>query len=207
VNTHTLRADGYRTFATLVLEPSTPLRRVLLLVGGALAVALLARVSVRLPFTPVPISGQTLGVLLAGASLGSSRGFRSMLLYLAAGAAGLPVFAGGGAGLGWLLGPTGGYLLAFPLAAWLVGYAVERWGADRHPLSSFAAMLVASVVIYAVGVLGLAVWGALEGRAHGLAQLLALGVYPFVIGDLFKTALAAGLLPGVWKLVQRFGKL
>ena len=207
MNTSTLRADGYRTFATLVLEPSTPLRRALLLVGGALLVALLAQISVRLPFTPVPVSGQTLGVLLAGAALGGSRGFRSMLLYLAAGVAGLPVFAGGGAGVGWLLGPTGGYLLAFPLAAWLVGYTVERWAADRHPLSSFAAMLVASALIYAGGLLGLAVWGALGGRAHGLVQLLALGVYPFVAGDLFKAALAAGLLPGAWGLARRFGKL
>ncbi|WP_457636572.1 biotin transporter BioY [Oceanithermus sp.] len=196
-----------KTLIQAVYLPSTPLRRVFLTASGAALIAALAQVSLRLPFTPVPVTGQTLGVFLVGAALGSAMGFRSVFLYLLAGAMGLPVFAGGGSGVAWLLGPSGGYLLAFPLAAWLVGYLVERYSADRRPVLALLTMLVASVLVYAGGLTWLKVYLAALGQASDLQTLLKLGFYPFVAGDLLKVVLASGLLPGSWKLVKAFGRL
>ncbi len=196
-----------KTLVQFVYAPATPIRRFLLTVFGAAFVALLAQVSLRLPFTPVPITGQALAVLLLGASLGSALGFRSLSLYLLVGAAGMPVFAGGGAGIGWLLGPSGGYLLAFPLAAWLVGYLVERYGADRRPPAALAAMVLALGVVYLGGLVWLGVYLSVAGQFGDWRRLLELGFYPFLAGDLLKAVLAAGLLPGAWKLVRVFGRL
>ncbi|WP_457632448.1 biotin transporter BioY [Oceanithermus desulfurans] len=181
--------------------------RLLAVLAGAGFVALLAQVALPLPFTPVPVTLQTLGVLLVGAALGSRLGAQALGLYLAAGAAGLPVFAGGGAGVGWLAGPTGGYLLGFVAAAWLAGRLVERFAADRRPLAAFLAMLAASAAIYAFGLAGLAGWTALAGRPVSLPGLLALGFYPFVLGDLLKAGLAAVLLPAAWKGLSRSGRI
>ncbi|HGY09544.1 MAG TPA: biotin transporter BioY [Oceanithermus profundus] len=183
-----------------VFDLSTTSRRVLAVALGAAFVAALAQVALPLPFTPVPVTLQTLGVLLVGAALGRSLGAQALGLYLAAGAAGLPVFAGGGAGPGWLAGPTGGYLLGFVAAAWLLGALVERFAADRRPPAAFLAMLAASAAIYAFGLAGLAAWLALGGKAVSLGGLLALGFWPFALGDLLKAALAAALLPAAWKL-------
>lgn len=181
--------------------------RLLAVLAGAGFVALLAQVALPLPFTPVPVTLQTLGVLLVGAALGSRLGAQALGLYLAAGAAGLPVFAGGGAGPGWLLGPSGGYLLAFPLAAGLTGALVERFGSDRRFPTALAAMLAASATIYALGLAGLAAWLAAMGRDVGFGELLAMGLYPFLAGDLFKAALAAALLPASWRFARRWGRV
>ncbi|GEM90109.1 biotin transporter BioY [Oceanithermus desulfurans] len=198
--------------ATTALVPSvfdlnTTSRRALAVALGAGFVALLAQVALPLPFTPVPVTLQTLGVLLAGAALGSRLGAQALLLYLAAGAAGLPVFAGGGAGVGWLAGPTGGYLLGFVAAAWLAGALVERFAADRRPLPAFLAMLAAGAAIYAFGLAGLAGWMALAGKTVSLPGLLALGFWPFALGDLLKAGLAAVLLPAAWKGLGRSGRI
>lgn len=187
-----------------LFDLSTSGRRALALLLAAAFVALLAQVALPLPFTPVPVTLQTLGVLLVGAALGRRLGAEALVLYLAAGAAGLPVFAGGGAGMAWLAGPTGGYLLGFVAAAWLAGALVERFAADRRPLPAFLAMLAATAVVYAFGLAGLAAWSALAGKARGLAELLAMGLYPFVLGDLLKAALAAALLPAAWKGAGRW---
>jgi biotin transport system substrate-specific component len=167
-----------------------------LIAGGAGMIALLAQVSVRLPFTPVPVTGQTLGVLLVGASLGSIRGSTSTLLYLGAGAAGLPVFADGSAGRTLLLpgSPTGGYLWGFVLAALLIGWLSER-GWDRGLGSALGAMLLGEIVIFTFGVVWLS--GALDVPG---AQALRLGLYPFVLGDLIKLLVAAGTMPLAWKV-------
>jgi biotin transport system substrate-specific component len=172
------RAIGYDLAAALV---------------GSVLIALLAQAAVG---APVPVTGQTLGVLLVGAALGSRRGALAALMYLAQGAAGLPVFAYGGFGLPYMLGPTGGYLFGFVPAAFVVGALAER-GWDRKPLTTVAAMAVGNVVIYAVGATWLAIHLGSAGRA------LALGVAPFLIGDAIKIALAAALLPGAWKLLGR----
>lgn len=174
------------------------LRDMLLITGLSLFTALCAHVSFMLPFTPVPVTLQTLAVLLAGATLGSKRGTLALLLYLAEGAAGLPVFAPTAdflAGFPVLLSVTGGYLWAFPLAAFVVGWLCER-GGDRSVFTSALVMLPGSVIIYFFGAIQL---GAIL-HLNGL-QALQLGVFPFLAGDLFKLIIAALLLPSSWWLV------
>lgn len=171
----------------------------LLVLGGAALVALLAQVSV--PLQPVPLTLQTLGVLLVGAALGVRKGALALLTYLAAGAAGLPVFAGGAAGVLLATGalrPSLGYLLGYLPAAALVGYLAERYGAGRTPWGTAAAMLAGNAVIYLVG---LPVLGALT-NLHGQA-LLGAGLWPFVLGDTIKLLLAVALLPLAWRLLRR----
>ena len=177
------------------LLPSGALADGLAVVVASLFVAVCAQVEIRLPFTPVPISGATLGVLYAGALLGSRRGAAAVALYLLEGAAGLPVFSGGAAGFLHFLGPTGGYLLGFPIGAFAVGLLAER-GWDRTPARAFATMLLGSLPILALGLLGLS-------RFMPARALLAAGLWPFVPGDLVKAALSAGLLPLGWKIVGR----
>ncbi len=166
-------------------------------VGGSLLVALLAQLRVPLPFTPVPITGQTLGVLLVGAALGPGLGAAAMGLYLLEGALGLPVFAGGAGG--WsvlqLASATGGYLWGFVAAAAVVG-ALARRGWDRSLRGAIAAMFVGEVVLYAVALPWL-----MAALGISLGRALALGLAPFVPGDVAKLLLAAGLLPAAWRLV------
>jgi len=162
------------------------------MVAAAFFIALCAQAAIRVPFSPVPITGQTFGVLLVGALLGSRRGALSVLAYLAEGAAGLPVFAGGGSGVAWLAGPTGGYLFGFVVAAWVVGRLCEQaW--NRRVAGAALVMLAGNAVIYLFGLLWLA-------RFVGIDKVLALGLVPFVAGDLLKIALAAPALLMGWKL-------
>jgi biotin transport system substrate-specific component len=165
-------------------------RDILLILTGALLVALCSRVEI--PLRPVPITGQTFGVLLVGALLGSRRGAMSLLSYLALGAAGFPVFASGAYGPARFFGPTGGYLAGFVLAAALVGWLSER-GWDRRSLTTILAMALGMLVIYACGVTWLA-------HFVGWGQVLTVGVFPFLLGDSFKIALAALALPLGWTL-------
>ena len=171
-----------------------------LVLGGSLVIALSAQVAIQLPFSPVPITGQTLAVLLVGALLGSRRGALAVLAYIAEGFAGLPVFAGGAAGLARLFGPTGGYLVGFVAAAFLVGWLAER-GWDRRFGTTLAAMTLGNLVIYGVGAVWLAVF------VGGLSRAWSLGVLPFLPGDAIKIVLAAVLLPGGWKLLGMRGRI
>lgn len=174
-----------------------PLTRDALLVFAASGlIALCAQLSLRLPFTEVPVTGQTFAVLLTGVVLGARRGGAAVLLYLAEGAAGLPVFAEGGAGAAKFFGPTGGYLLAFPLGAVLTGWLAGR-GWDRRPLTAGLAMLLGSSVILGLGTLFLSLF------VGGLAPAVAKGLLPFLPGDVVKTVLAALALPGAWRLAGR----
>jgi biotin transport system substrate-specific component len=167
---------------------------VLVLAGVALT-AVLAQVTV--PLWPVPITGQTLAVLLVGSSLGMARGAISMALYGVLGAVGLPIFSDGAAGLAVLLGPTGGYIVGFVAAAALVGRLAERrW--DRGVLKAAATFVVGTGVTFAFGLPWLAIALGLD-----LAQTLEAGLYPFVIGGLVKSAIAAGLLPAAWRVADR----
>jgi biotin transport system substrate-specific component len=155
-----------------------------------------AQVSVPLPFTQVPFTLQPMVVLLAGLALGPRLGLASQVLYLALGIAGLPVFAASPAlppGALRLLGPTGGYLMAYPLAAYVTG-ALARRGYDRRYATSVVAMLAGLVIIYACGVTWL-------GLSLGFTQALAAGVLPFVAADLLKLLAAAAILPALWTLV------
>ena len=164
-----------------------------------------AQISFPLPFTQVPFTLQPMVVLVGGLVLGSRLGFASQVLYLTAGIAGLPVFAASATlppGLLRLLGPTGGYLMAYPIAAFVVGCLAERGWARRYA-TSVAAMLVGLGFIYAAGTVWLAYFARLVSgnAAVGLATALASGVYPFVLADLVKVAAAAGITPGLWRLI------
>jgi biotin transport system substrate-specific component len=167
---------------------------VALILGGSLLLAAGARISFWLPFSPVPITAQTLAVLLVGSVLGPWRGAAAVTAYLAQGAAGLPVFAAG-AGIGYLLGPTGGYLLGFVPAAWLAGYLVAA-SPNRSHLRMVAAMALADAAIFVPGVLWLA-------TVVGLRNALAAGLLPFLPGELYKIPLAAAGLPVGWELLRR----
>ena len=176
------------------LLPGELARDILLVLGGAGFVGVLAQVSVPLPWTPVPLTGQTLAVLCVGAALGPTRALASMGFYLAAGVAGLPWFAEGEAGWG---GPSFGYVIGFVLAAAIVGALAAR-GADRTPIKAVPAMLLGTVIIYACGVPWL-----MSSIDVSFAKAFELGVQPFLGGDLIKMALAAGLLPAAWRLADR----
>ncbi len=189
------------TLADAVLPGHDGLARdALLVLAFAALMPLLARVAIPLPFTPVPITGQTFGVLLAGALLGPRRGALAMVAYLAEGLAGLPVFASGTsawspsrAGVPVIVGPSAGYLLSSPIAAFAVGFLAER-GWDRRFWRAVAAMLVGEAVIYLVGLPWL-------GAYVGMERAVPLGLLPFVPGDALKLLLAAALLPAAWRLL------
>jgi len=184
-----------QTLADAVLPRSGLLQNVVLILIFSLGTAISAQAAFHLPFTPVPITLQTLLVLLTGAVLGSRMGALTLIAYLGEGAVGLPVFAGGQSGLVYMAGPTGGYLVGFVAAAWLVGYLSERaW--DRRLWRTAVAMVAGSLVIYLGGCAWLAV---LTGRS--LDGVLALGMYPFLIGDAYKIVVAAIALPGAWGLL------
>lgn len=186
-----------KTMAAPVLAdsflPTGTLADALAVVVASLFIAVCAQIEIHLPFTPVPVSGGTLGVLYAGALLGSRRGASAVLLYLLEGAAGLPVFSGGAAGFLHFIGPTGRYLIGFPIGAYCAGLLAER-GWDRTSLRAFAVMIAASLPIFALGLLGLS-------RFLPSNVLLSAGLWPFVPGDLIKAAISAGLLPLGWKIV------
>lgn len=183
------------TLVETILPETGLLVELALVLGGSVLVALAAQVSIPLPWTPVPITGQTFGVLLVGALLGSFRGTLSLLTYLAEGAAGFPVFAGGSGGYLRLFGPSGGYLWGFVAAAFIVGFLAER-GWDRHPVKAALAMLAGNLVIYLFGLPWLA-------RFVPPDQVLKAGFYPFIPGDLLKLLLAASALPSGWWVLQR----
>lgn len=165
----------------------------LLIVGGSILTALCAQIAFELPLSPVPVTGQTFAVVLVGALLGSKRGALAMLAYAMEGAAGLPVFAQGRFGMPVLLGPTGGYIFGFIIAAFVVGLLAER-GWDRKLVPSALAMTIGTAFIFLFGCTWLA-------RFVGAEQVLAFGFMPFVPGAVFKIVLAAALLPVGWKLL------
>lgn len=162
-------------------------------VAGSILLALSAKVTV--PFWPVPMTLQVLAVFLIGAAYGRNLAVATLLLYLAEGAAGLPVFATG-AGLAYMAGPTGGYLVGFVVAAAVAGWAADR-GLDRNPLKLFAVMLVGEIAILGLGAAWLAV-------LFGAEKAIAFGVGPFIVTDIVKVALAAAIVPAVWGILARF---
>jgi biotin transport system substrate-specific component len=176
------------------LLPGTLVRDTVLVVAASGFVGALAQVSIHLSFTPVPITGQTLGVLLAGAALGWRRAAAAMALYAVAGIAGVPWFADHTSGYA---GASFGYVLGFFLAAALCGWLAER-GADRTVLRAVPAMLMGEIVLYAAGLTWLAVYAHL-----GPAATIHEGLTPFLVGDAVKAIIAAGLLPVAWKLAGR----
>lgn len=176
------------------LLPSTRVRDAALVVGGAALTGLAAQLAVPVPGSPVPVTGQTFAALLVGTSLGARRGFLSLALYAVAGVAGVPWFAEGGSGAGMV---SFGYILGLLLASAAVG-ALARRGADRGVLRMAGTMLIGEAIIYAVGVPYLAYAADLSA-----SQAISAGLTPYLIGDALKAALAMGIVPGVWKLLDR----
>ncbi|MDA4844501.1 biotin transporter BioY [Hoeflea poritis] len=187
-------------YATLTAGRShSLLRDSLIVVSASILLALSAKAAV--PFFPVPMTMQTLVVLGLGLALGSRLAVLSVLLYLVEGAAGLPVFSGTpekGIGIAYMMGPTGGFLIGFVLAAGLTGWLAER-GWDRNIVMAFLAALAGTVILYVPGLLWL---GGLVGWDK---PVLAWGLYPFILGDLTKAALAALIFPTAWKFLKSRG--
>ncbi len=166
-------------------------RDVALVVLGSILLTVSAKIQV--PFWPVPMTMHTFAVMIIGAAFGARLGGATVLAYLAQGAAGIPVFAGG-AGLAYLAGPTGGFLVGFFFAAVLIGWLAER-GLDRHLLTAAATFVVGNAVIFALGIGWLTV-------LIGFEQAIAGGLLPFIPGELLKIALAVAMLPMAWRALR-----
>lgn len=189
-----LSPAAHRPLADALL-PRTAVVSTALVLGGALLTAGAAQVSV--PLWPVPITGQTLAVLLVGSALGARRGALSMLVYALLGVIGLPVFAGGSAGFAVLVSPSGGYIVGFVAAAALVGWIAERFG-DRPLRNAALSFALGTVVTFAVGMAWLAISLGLD-----LQQTLEFGLYPFVLGGAVKALLGAGIISLGWTAAVR----
>lgn len=182
--------------ATLVETafPKSFATSVLTVLGGAAVTAGLAQISINLPFTPVPITLQTMGALLAGSALGARKGLLSQLVYALAGLVGLPVFASGAGGASHIFGATGGYILGFIAAGYLAGLLAER-GWDRSG-RVILGMALADAVIFLFGLAWLIPF-------VGIGQVVALGLLPFIPGEVVKIAGASGALPLAWKVTRK----
>jgi biotin transport system substrate-specific component len=183
-----------RAIAYEIIKPASRWMELPILLAFNLVLVACAYVAFPLPFSPVPVTGQTFGVLLVAMALGRVRGTGVVLAYLAEGAAGLPVFAGGAAGPQVLVGPTGGYLLGFVIAAYLVGTLAER-GWDHTIFRSIVAMTIGYAVIFVCGLAVLSLYVPAE-------MLLALGLTPFLAGMIVKIGLAAWILPVILKRAE-----
>ncbi len=177
----------------------TTVQKVTLALGMACVTGLLAQLRIQLPFTPVPITGQTFAVLMAGILLGGWWGGLSQVLYAGLGAAGVPWFNGWQGGISQLAGPTGGYIIGFILAAMFVGHFTDRYISARRLYSLLGLMLFGNfVLVYVPGMLQLGLWlNLIQGKAVSVYQVLVMGFFPFIIGDVIKVAVAAGIAWGV----------
>jgi biotin transport system substrate-specific component len=193
-----------RVLADLVARPDSRARAfavdAALVLAGVALVALLAKVSFFIG--PIPITGQTLGVIIVGAALGSRRGAASLTTYLLVGLAGLPVFAGAVAGPAYVLSPSFGFILGFIPAAFVAGWFAERaW--DRRPWLAFVGFVAASIIPFLVGVPYLAlILATVAGASVTLTSVLDAGVWPFIVPGLIKAGFAALLVPAAWALVR-----
>jgi biotin transport system substrate-specific component len=183
-----------KTATHVLAQPSRAsewLKQAVVVIGASLFVALCARVTVPLPFTPVPLTLQNFGVLVVALGLGSKRGFAALALYLAEGAAGLPVFnPAGPGGIAQLIGATGGFLIAYPFVAFIAGWIYER--SSRHFAWATLAGLAGEIALFAGGLSWLFV------LTHSLSQAIRWGLYWFVFAEVIKIMLAAGVASG-WR--------
>jgi biotin transport system substrate-specific component len=194
-----------RVLADLITQPTTRVRAIvrdeLLVVGFEYLTAAAAQIEIQLGFTPVPLTGQTFAVLLSGAVLGMRRGALSQLVYWMAGLTGLPFYSGGAGGWKSGTGATLGYLVGFIVAAGAIGYLAEK-KQDRNFATSLPAMLLGSTLIYTCGAAWLTTYLNI-GFATGETNAIALGVAPFLVGDVIKALLAAACTTGVWAAINK----
>lgn len=189
------RNNVYYPPLALVLWPSASwFRDIILVILGSLCVALAAQVAIPLPFTPVPITGQTFAIALIGAFLGSKRGALALLTYLAEGAVGLPVLAGGASGLAKIIGPTGGYLVGFVASAFVIGWLCER-GWSRRLETTALAILVGDSLVFLFGLIWLS--------RFPVGDVFAQGLIPFLPGELIKVCLGTLVINGLWGRIQK----
>ncbi|MEM1273820.1 MAG: biotin transporter BioY [Pseudomonadota bacterium] len=187
--------DRRMTLSRAIWAQESLARNVILILAGTLLIALAAQVTVRL--LPVPMTLQTLAILAVGFSFGARLATATLLTYLVKGAMGLPVFAGGGAGVVYMTGPTGGFLLGFVAMAWMAGYAADR-GVMRNVPAAIAVALCASAVIYLPGL----AWPALSMGTEW-SVLWSGWMAPFLLGDAIKAVLAALIVTGAWSALRR----
>jgi biotin transport system substrate-specific component len=197
-----LQTARFETLATALLGDRfaddtmrTGFAKLVMVIVGSLFIALAAQIAV--PMYPVPVTGQTLAILLIGMTYGPRMAGSAVALYLFEGAMGLPVFANGAAGALYMFGPTGGYLAGFLMAAVTLGFLAER-GMGRSILSTAVAMLIGTAVIYVFGVAWLSMM-------IGFEKAVIHGVVPFLYGDVLKAVIAAGLMPFAWKVIKKLG--
>lgn len=193
---HAIAAAAPQPRVLADLLSRTRARDAALVVAAALLTAMCAQISIPIPGDPVPITGQTFAVLLTGAALGANRGALGQLLYVGLGLVGLPFYADGDSGWTVVSGATGGYLIAFPIAAWVVGKLAEQ-RMDRNPVKAVIPFTLGSLIVFAIGVPWLAVSADLS-----LVRAIELGFVPFIPGGIVKALLAAGLLPTAWRLLR-----
>jgi biotin transport system substrate-specific component len=185
------------SLSNAVLPRSGAFTKTLLVTGGALFLALLAQVAIPVPGSPVPVTGQTLGVLLLATAYGANMGAATFALYLLIGIAGAPVFANQGHGLERLVGPTGGYLIGMFLAAWVLGsLAGRKW--DQRFISALTTMFIGNLIIFTFGLIWLKSY-----TGKDWAWTINAGLTPFIFGEILKIAIAGTALPTVWKVVGR----
>lgn len=193
-----------RVLADVITRPSVRARAfavdAALVLAGVAFVALLAKVSFYIG--PIPITGQTLGVIVVGAALGAKRGAASLTTYLLLGLAGLPIFAGPVAGPGYVLSPSFGFIIGFIPAAFVAGWFAERaW--DRNPALAFVGFVAASIVPFLFGIPYLAlILNVVDAGGFTFAEILGFGLWPFIVPGLIKAAFAALIIPGAWLLVR-----
>lgn len=185
------------SLTTAVLPRSTFITKALLVSGGAIFLSLLAQIAIPVPGSPVPVTGQTLGVLLLATAYGARMGVATFALYLAIGFAGAPVFAGHGYGIERLVGPTGGYLVGMLIASWVLGsFAGRKW--DQKLSSALTSMLIGDLIIFTLGLIWLQQY---TGKDWGWT--FGAGLTPFIFGEVLKIAIAGTSLPTVWKFLAR----
>jgi biotin transport system substrate-specific component len=201
----TAAAGARRVLADVIARPSSRARAFALdaglVIAGAAVVALLAQVEI--PLWPVPITGQTLGVIVVGAALGAWRGAAALTTYMLVGLAGLPVFAGFTGTLAAVGKPSFGFVIGFIVSAFVAGWFAERaW--DRRPALAFIGFAAASIVPFLFGIPYMAfILNVGMGLDYSFAGLLEVGLLPFILGGLIKAALAAAIIPGAWALVRK----
>ena len=185
------------TLTNTVLPRSSAITKALLITGGAIFLGTLAQIAIPVPGSPVPVTGQTLGVLLLATAYGANMGAATFALYLAIGFAGAPVFAGHGHGIERLVGPTGGYLVGMLISSWVLGaLAGRKW--DQKLFSAISTMLIGDLIIFSFGLIWLH-----QYTGKDWVWTFSAGLTPFIFGEVLKIAIAGTSLPTVWKFVAR----
>ena len=180
-----------------LIPRTTALSNAVLVVSGVLGLAALAQIAIPVPGSPVPVTGQTLGVLILGTTYGSTLGFTTFAMYMLAGITGAPVFANGGQGLDRIIGATGGYIIGMLVATFVLG-PVARFSLDQRFLTALPSMLIGTVITFSFGVVWLH-----QYTGQSWSWTFSAGLTPFIVGEALKIAIAGTSLPAIWRVVNR----